>query len=352
MNQPVLKERASDFLVSESLVLPAQTGASGRYRYLKLRKCGYTTFEAVERIAAAFGVERQNVLYAGLKDEEGITEQLVAVDATLKHEDLLDFNRLQRGAGPAFLELAPSGCGDEPIEIGGLSGNSFRIVVRNLCASRAEAFRRKPKHTFFFLNYYDSQRFGIPGHPKTTHLIGRALLRNDYGAALRWLVESGTKEGRSASQHVGDPATFFARLEPRIQSFYQCASASHDWNARLAQMTRDACGGDLWTHESEGHSWVFPLRQRGVLDLLSQGHELPYDNYRARQGQIVMVHSSRPTAVQAHVQILACAVEDARPGRFHCEMSFFLPSGCYATMCVRQFVACPCQSGSAACAAS
>jgi tRNA pseudouridine13 synthase len=352
MNQPVLKERASDFLVSESLVLPAQTRAGGRFRYLKLRKSGYTTFEAVERIAAAFGVERRSVLYAGLKDEDGITEQLVAVDATLDHENLLEFNRLQGGASHAFLELVPSGFGDEPLEIGGLSGNSFRIVVRNLCASRAEAFCRKPKHTFFFLNYYDAQRFGIPGHPKTTHLIGRELLREDYGAALRWLVESGTPEGRSASQHVGDPATFFSRLEPRIQSFYQCASASHDWNARLEQMTRDACGHDIWTHESQGLWWVFPLDQRGVLDVLSHCHELPYDNYRVRQGRIIEVHSSRPTTVQAHVQILGCSVEDARPGRFCCEMSFFLPSGCYATMCVRQFVACRCQSGSAACTAT
>ena len=52
----------------------------GRYRVYLMDKQKLSTFEAVERIRRRFGLCPGAISFCGLKDKQGRTEQLIAVD--------------------------------------------------------------------------------------------------------------------------------------------------------------------------------------------------------------------------------------------------------------------------------
>ena len=80
-NSVKLKSIPSDFIVSESLILPTQFQNSHNelFQYAKLTKSRYTTFEAVGYIAKTLDISTNSIGFAGLKDEDGITEQYVSL---------------------------------------------------------------------------------------------------------------------------------------------------------------------------------------------------------------------------------------------------------------------------------
>lgn len=332
---PILKSRPRDFLVYESLALPLVSDPAAPFRYLRLRKSGYTTFEAVEAVSTAFGIPRLDVGYAGLKDEDGVTEQYVSVPSP--------------GPGGAFssaeadperfVELAPVGFGRTPLSIGRLSGNLFRIVVRNLTESAAKAVDSLGgRSNLFFVNYYDTQRFGVPTGPKQTHLLGGALLAGDHDAALDLLRASDSPEAPAALAHTGAAADFFAALDPRVRSFYLCAHSSALWNHELKARLAATTAPSALVHR-DGIPYLFPTKRADVLGLLRQSPELDYLKYRWTGGEMRRSVSARPTVIQAHISVDGVRLDDeVRPGTWQCDLSFFLPSGCYATMAVSQFL--------------
>jgi tRNA pseudouridine13 synthase len=77
----VLKHRPEDFRVQESLVLEKCARDEARTQYLMLRKSGVTTQAAIEAIARKAGIASLDISYGGRKDEDGITEQVIAAPA-------------------------------------------------------------------------------------------------------------------------------------------------------------------------------------------------------------------------------------------------------------------------------
>lgn len=321
-----MKHRPDDFFVSEN-ALPALRPA-GAYRYWKLRKTRFTTFEAVEWIAATFGVALGDVSYAGLKDEDGVTEQWIAVagaansDGTIRH---IGPDRTQT------LELRPYGYADKGLAIGELLGNSFAVTMRGLTREVAQTVAARKEHVVFFLNYFDDQRFGVPGAPRLTHMIGRALLDGDAEAALELVRRAGLVESAPARDHCGPAEAFFAALDPRITSLFLSASSSYGWNKRLAQLVREREEG----HEDTRHglSWRYALRSTTAREILAVTPELPFTKYRPAPKE-----SSRSTVIQTFVRVARHAEDDCFAGKCKLDVSFTLPAGCYATTCLRQLL--------------
>ena len=90
--------------------------------------------------------------------------------------------------GVGQYELNYVGASEYPIEIGKLQGNSFKLRLRNLDESVAIKIKKSEKHSFTILNYFDIQRFGMPGKKHITHLIGKNIIENKYDAALEQLL--------------------------------------------------------------------------------------------------------------------------------------------------------------------
>ncbi len=340
VENPILKAHATDFVVQESMVLPVQDDPDAPFQYLRLLKRGYTTFEAVERIAAVCGVPATELSTAGLKDEDAVTEQHLACLGGVSPEGIAEFNA-RHASGERAMRLTLHGYGHQGLRAGQLEGNGFRIVVRGLSAEFVETVGALGERAgdLFFVNYYDTQRFGVAGGPKTTHRIGRALLEEDHDTALALVRESKSREAERAREFTGPAAVFFDRIDPRVRAFYLCAHASYVWNGQLAALLRKVSSHPLDETRREGIPYVFATRRDDVLALLQEATALPYERHRWTDGAIRRTEGLRPTVVQTRVRVVRTGEDSDTPGRHSCELGLFLPSGCYATNAVAQWVA-------------
>ena len=74
-----LKRTQQDFRVTEQLDEERLLG-DGPYTVYRVTKRGLTTFEAIDQVAQAAGVEREAIAVAGLKDKDGVTGQFMTVE--------------------------------------------------------------------------------------------------------------------------------------------------------------------------------------------------------------------------------------------------------------------------------
>ncbi|MFD9811789.1 tRNA pseudouridine(13) synthase TruD [Streptomyces sp. NPDC059080] len=333
----VLKHRQEDFRVRENLVVALTAPAHATHRYLLLHKRGHTTMEAVGTVAERLGVARADVGYAGLKDEDGITEQLLSVPLTSPPGDGPPPGEFTERSGPEReLRLSHYGYGQEPLAVGQLNGNGFRVVLRNLDEAAAARLTERRRVNLLFVNYYDTQRFGVPGGPKRTHLVGEALLEEDWALARRELAGLGAPESGEAARWTGQDRDLFRALDPRTVAFYLAAHSSYAWNAQVRDLIAAVCPDDAPESAVDGLPYRFPATADGVAALLASCQELPYLRYAYRDGPVERP-TVRPTVIQTALTVGADGPDGAFPGRRAVEVSFLLPSGCYATAALRQW---------------
>ncbi|MGQ3051824.1 MAG: tRNA pseudouridine(13) synthase TruD [Roseateles sp.] len=168
-----LKGLNEDFIVTElPLHLPS---GEGEHIWLEVEKNGANTAFVAEQLAAAAGVQVNDVGYAGLKDRHAITRQWFSIYLpTGKGKgETPDLTPLQH---PEFKVLSQSRH-VKKLRRGDLQGNRFRIVLRDLSGDldaietnlKAVAFQGAP-------NYFGAQRFGHDGGNVEQ---GRAMLARE-----------------------------------------------------------------------------------------------------------------------------------------------------------------------------
>ncbi|MFJ3176710.1 tRNA pseudouridine(13) synthase TruD [Streptomyces roseus] len=331
-----MKEIPEDFLVEECLALPLGGGAGAAFQYLRLTKRGFTTFRAIEEVAWAAEVSVDKVAYAGLKDEDAVTRQYVAVPGGIAGPALDRFNKRFSREGN-YMSLSPLGYGTVALRLGGLAGNCFRLVLRRVDPAVVERLAER-RHNLYFFNYFDTQRFGVPDGPKVAHWIGQALLRGDYDGALKLLVEGKSDEGRRAEGWTGDAQAFFGRLDQRVTSLYLNAASAHDFNLQLAGEVDRCSDSDSYSEVRDGLPFRFATAQT-ALQVALRATDLPYEKYRAGTGGMRRTFSRRPTVLQAQVEAGPAGPDGLHPGFSQCAVAFFLSPGAYATMAVSQLLA-------------
>ena len=166
-----IKQKPEDFSVKESYRFDEV--ASGRYRVYLMDKQKLSTFEAVDKIREAFGLKPGSITFCGLKDKQGRTEQIIAVEGA--DVDVQEPN----------LRLKYLGRTNKGLSAANITSNRFAVTVRALDesvlgplnAAAAEVNR------LGVVNYFDSQRFGSLKHGQG--FIAKDLIRGDFEAALR-----------------------------------------------------------------------------------------------------------------------------------------------------------------------
>ncbi len=197
-----LKQRPEDFSVKESYRF--DTVEDGRFRVYLMDKQKLSTFEAIDRIRERFGLKPGAISYCGLKDKQGRTEQLIAVeshDVDMQDDDL----RLK------FL-----GRTDRALSAANTTSNRFAVTVRQvrerdlalLSVASAEVAR------LGVVNYFDSQRFGSLKHGQG--FIAKDLLRGDFEAALK--------------NYLAKPSPLDLSDDAKVKDFWR--KNWGDWNAR------------------------------------------------------------------------------------------------------------------------
>jgi tRNA pseudouridine13 synthase len=163
-----IKERVEDFRVEE-LPLYSPSG-EGQHTFFEIRKEGISTFQAVRTIARALAVPPNRISYAGLKDAQAITCQVLSVESVLP--DVVTALELPQ------IRVMWAERHRSRLRIGHLRGNRFTIRVSGvdefalpLCRAILEVLARRGVP-----NRFGSQRFGQRGN--SAHL-GRAVVKKD-----------------------------------------------------------------------------------------------------------------------------------------------------------------------------
>lgn len=165
-----IKQRPEDFSVKESYRFEEEPG--GRYRVYLMDKQKLSTFDAADRIRDAFGLKPGSISYCGLKDKQGRTEQLIAVDG-------VDVDMQEPD-----LRLKYLGRSDKPLSAANITSNRFAVAVRALSEGSIGPLNGAAAEVnrLGVVNYFDSQRFGSLKHGQG--FIAKDLLRGDFEAAL------------------------------------------------------------------------------------------------------------------------------------------------------------------------
>ncbi|HYX93084.1 MAG TPA: tRNA pseudouridine(13) synthase TruD, partial [Myxococcaceae bacterium] len=113
-----IKQRPEDFSVKESWRFDQKP--DGRFRVYLMDKQKLSTFEAIERVRQRFGLRPGSISFCGLKDKQGRTEQLIAVDGA--EVDIQEPD----------LRLKYLGRTDSPLTAANTTSNRFSVTVRAL----------------------------------------------------------------------------------------------------------------------------------------------------------------------------------------------------------------------------
>ncbi len=167
-----LRRHPEDFEVIEKSSLPISH--VGVFAVYELHKRGWTTLDALDRLARQLNVPRKSVQHAGMKDRHAVTTQFITIR-----------NGPKRSFDDDSLTLTYLGQSSRAIEAEDITENQFRIVLRALTEEehkRAAAAIPEVQQAGI-PNYFDDQRFGS-WFPEQG-FIATAWIRGDYEKALR-----------------------------------------------------------------------------------------------------------------------------------------------------------------------
>ncbi len=177
-----IKQKNQDFFVSEASLSPVLCSKEKAvFSYIWVEKNGMTTFDALDKIKNIFKLKEGEVSAQGLKDEDGVTQQLISIKKIINLKQARGFNKKFISNNPKLEIKNIQGYGKEPLIPRHLHGNNFKLVIRSLTKKQAQLLHDYCQENRFisFINYYDNQRFSIVGGTYNTHLIGKAIIEKD-----------------------------------------------------------------------------------------------------------------------------------------------------------------------------
>ena len=176
-----IRTRPEDFIVVERLAF--ELAGAGEHLYLHVRKTGQNTRWVAQQLAQQLGLSPRSVGYAGMKDRHAVAEQWFSVHLPgLPDPDV-------SALGIEGVEVLATRRHAGKLRIGALTGNDFRLVVRDLDGDRDTLPNRLASiERSAVPNYFGPQRFGHSAG--NLALFGSLEAPRDPGRAGRSLALS------------------------------------------------------------------------------------------------------------------------------------------------------------------
>jgi tRNA pseudouridine13 synthase len=382
-----IKQKPEDFSVKESYRFDEVPG--GPYRVYLMDKQKLSTFEAVDRIREAFGLKPGAISFCGLKDKQGRTEQLVAVEGA--DVDVQEPN----------LRLKYLGRAGKPLSAANITSNRFAVTVRALeqAALGPLNVAAAEVNRLGVVNYFDSQRFGSLKHGQG--FIAKDLIRGDFESALRnyfakpseldrtedakvkqfWREHWGRWDARvpfegskryhrilrSLRDHPGDWVRAFLQIDADYRAMLLFTYQSYLWNEGVRRylqllLPREHLfplryqAGTLLFHRDAGPEVLRTLRE-ATFPLLAPdttfqdpkveeavhwvlGREkISLKDLVIEEARRLLYfrHEERPVLVFPHKLVLGRpAPDELNRGAMKINVAFTLPPGAYATLVVKR----------------
>ena len=213
-----LKQKPQDFNVNE--LVNKEFGEKGAYSIFWMEKKNYNTEDAVHRIAEGLDKDRKHFGYAGTKDRNAITKQVISIKNVNK-DRLKDLQFKD-------IEIEFLGRSSDPISLGDHKGNRFNITVRDL--SEDVSINEEKK----FLNLFGQQRF-------STHNveIGKAIVNGEYEKASDIILENDDYYRDNVQSvlddHPNDYVNALQTIPKKILQLYVHAYQSKIWNETVKE---------------------------------------------------------------------------------------------------------------------
>lgn len=308
-----LRTTPEDFLVEE---LPLAIGTEGKYLICRLKKRNWELQRAVKEIAKRLAVSHQRIGWSGTKDKNAVTTQYISLFDIAP--EAVEQVRL------ADIELTVVGRANEPLSLGSLAGNRFRLVIRDadgpdpdgqLAAVAAAAESGLP-------NYFGLQRFG--GIRPVTHRVGELILNGDYEAAVMTYVglaypgeSPAIQEARRGFFESRDPLAALHALPVRMQwersMLHHLQANPGDYPGALRSLPPKL----LSMFVSAFQSYLF---NRGLSARMETGagldEPLPGDRLLFPSGKEDQVTEGNLHAARQHLSRGRCRIAIMMPGAF------------------------------------
>ncbi|XQW84106.1 tRNA pseudouridine(13) synthase TruD [Thalassotalea piscium] len=318
-----LRTKMSDFIVLEQL--PFSPSGTGEHLLIKVRKTGVNTVFVARQLASYFGVKESMVTYAGLKDRFAVTEQWFGVHLPGKAQDDLSTLNID---GVEVLSFARH---DKKLRIGALTGNSFEITLREVSNIDDVVRRWYAIVEHGVPNYYGEQRFGINGGniEKAKALFAGARVkdrkkRSIYLSAARsllfnHLVSERVKANQFEALRVGD-----VMMLAGTQSIFHLDEVDETAIKRFHEKDIDltACLWGLGQSKATGE-----LKQE-ELALMDQFPDIC---------QGLVKYGLKQERRRIRLSLSESDIEFDQ-GKGLVKLTFFLPSGCFATTILRELL--------------
>ncbi|MFP4654206.1 MAG: tRNA pseudouridine(13) synthase TruD [Methanohalobium sp.] len=180
-----LRQKTNDFIVEE--ITNRTEGNSGKYLIIKLKKSNWETHHLIRDLSRKLGISQKRIGFAGTKDKKAVTTQKISIHDL--NPEYLDNIFLKD------VEMSVIGRSNKSVELGDLTGNKFKITIRDInldvgdTYTRLENIKKDIQKIGGVPNFFGVQRFGSTR--PVTHLVGEYLVRGDpEGAALKYIADA------------------------------------------------------------------------------------------------------------------------------------------------------------------
>ena len=170
-----------DFIVEElPLYEPSRIGT---HTFFAIQKRNLTTLEAINKIARDLQVPNRQFGYAGLKDKNAVTTQVLSIEGIAPERVL----KVQQ----PDIEVLWAERHTHKLRVGHLRGNRFEITLREIPHEALPLIEREIVRlaTVGAPNRFGAQRFG---NKNDSHLIGKALVKAEWETVVRYMLTDET----------------------------------------------------------------------------------------------------------------------------------------------------------------
>ena len=328
-----IKQLPEDFVVKELIKL--NLDKDGNYTYFWLKKKNWSTLSAIQALSRALNKDFKLFGYAGNKDKQAVTEQLLSAK-------YLDKSKLEK-AKIKDIELKFYGKGKVPLHLGSNSGNEFELVVRNI-----DSFK-KPNN-ISFINYFDEQRFSTSNTE-----IGRFLVKRNFRSAADLILQTNTRYNyeidNHLSKHKNDYVGALKILPKKLLLMY-----IHAYQAKLFNETvknyLNTISKKFKTVKTSYGDLLFPLQKAKNLKIQLAGFGIVPDAFlrpvMAAEGlstRDFIIREFPELSSEGGKRDLLIGIKNIKIGKLEkdelnqakrkIKLSFDLPKGCYATMVIK-----------------
>lgn len=254
----------------------------------------------------------------------------------MSETDIGAFNKKYAVGNKYFRIKHIVGYGKEPIKERMLHGNSFRIVIRNLrngVANNLSAYLSTHRH-HYFINYYDNQRFGMPGGPYNTHLIGKAIVKKDWKRAYDHIKMTNNipSEFLTKLGNVPNYKEVFKTINPKKVSLFVSSYNSFLWNDKTSLLIKENTKSKKHQFENVGHLYLPTTNSFQCPHIYeTSGFEFVKERFTVKQKI-----NSRNIVVATTIYTNDLENDELHKSKKKLTISFFLPTGSYATMVIKQ----------------